>query len=333
MKIQTFFYCLSIFIFSITIAIVFYLSFHFYSKKVTREEKIIIPKTCSIRCVASILEKNNIIQNENLFVVYASVFSFFGKKIIAGEYLVEKNSNISQIFDKITSGKVIIHKVTIPEGLTTYQVIELLKKQYGVINDIEDKDNVFDREGGLFPSTYEYLYGTNLSDLLTKMQDEMQKILEAEWKNRDTSGTKELKVSLEALILASIIEKEAKFEGEKALIAGVYLNRLRKNMPLQADPTVIYGLSKWNNFDRKVTHNDLKAPSPYNTYIHPGLPPTPICNPGKSSIVGALHPQRTDALYFVAEGTGRHLFSNNYKQHLKNIGKIKSHCKNHSNCR
>ena len=319
MKIKSLFYYLSIAIFSIIIAMTFYFYFAFYSKKFLQNESIIIPKGCAIKCVVTIFEKHHLIENQYPFIIYASILNLFGKKIIAGEYLIENNTNLNQVFDKITSGKVVIHKVTIPEGLTTFQIIELLKRQYGMVDDIENKE--FDREGWLFPSTYQYLYGTNMSDLITKMGNDMNKVLETEWKNRDMQYTEQLKSPLEALILASIIEKEAKFEDEKALIAGVYFNRLRKNMPLQADPTVIYGLSKWHNFNRKVTHNDLRDPSSYNTYIHRGLPPTPICNPGKSSIVATLHPQKTDNLYFVAENTGRHLFSKDYKKHIKNINK------------
>ena len=317
MKIKTLFYYLSATIFSIIIAVIFYVYFNLYLKKTPKEANIIIPKTCSIKYVATIFKKNHVIQNQSFFTAYAYILNFFGKKIIAGEYLMGKGINTYQVFNKITSGKVVIHKVTIPEGLTTYQIIELLKKQYGVINDIENER--FDREGGLFPSTYEYLYGISINDLLAKMQNKMQKILEIEWRNRDISSTKELKDPFQALILASIIEKETKFEDEKPLIAKVYLNRLRKNMPLQADPTVIYGISKWDNFNKRVTYNDLKAPSPYNTYIHLGLPPTPICNSGKSSIVAVLHPQETNALCFVVENMGRHFFSKNYKQHLKSI--------------
>ena len=320
-KINPLFSYLSIIIFSITVAATFY--FAFYSKKILQEKAIIIPKACSIKCVATIFQREHIMQNPYFFTIYASILDLFGKKIIAGEYLLERNTDFKQIFNKITSGKVIIHKVIIPEGLTTTQVIELLKKQYGVIDDVGNKRS--DREGELFPSTYEYLYATNLSTLLTRMENKMQKVLETEWENRDILQTKGLKSSLEALILASIIEKETKFEDEKALIVGIYLNRLKKNMPLQADPTVVYGISKWDNFNRKLNYNDLKIPSPYNTYIHFGLPPTPICNPGRSSIVAALNPQETNNLYFVAENTGRHFFASNYKEHLKNINKIKKH--------
>jgi UPF0755 protein len=151
----------------------------------------------------------------------------------------------------------------------------------------------------------------------------MKGIMREEWDRRDVANTMELKTSLDALTLASIVEKEAKFDDEKPHIASVYLNRLKRKIPLQADPTVIYGISKWDNFSRKVTYDDLKFESPYNTYLHSGLPPTPICNPSKSSILAVLHPIETNDIYFVADGSGKHIFTNSYKQHLKNIKKIR----------
>ncbi|WPX97132.1 endolytic transglycosylase MltG [Candidatus Bandiella euplotis] len=298
-----------------------YLYFNLYSIKTEKEHNIIIPKPCSIKCVADILSKNGVIQNKLFFIMYALTLKIFGKQVIAGEYLIPRESNNYQILTKITSGQIVIHQVTVPEGITINQVVALLKRQNGMVDDI--KDLITYKEGELFSSTYKYLYDTNISFMLDKMNKEMQAIVMAEWENRDILHTQELKEPFQALILASIVEKESRFIDEKPLIAGVYLNRLKKNMALQADPTVIYGISQGGEFNRKVTYEDLKVKSPYNTYLHTGLPPTPICLPGKSSIIAVLHPQKTNFMYFVADSQGRHRFASGYKQHLQNIAEVR----------
>ena len=298
-----------------------YIYSNLYLMQTEKEQRIIIHKHCSIKCVANILKEHHITEDKFFFTAYAIVLKILGKKVIAGEYLIPAYTNNSQLSSILTSGAVVIHKVTVPEGFTIKQIYALLKNQEGVVNDT--KDILHYKEGELFPSTYEYLYGTSISSLLEKMNKKMQDILKVEWQNRDERSTQKLTAPFDALTLASIIEKEAKFNDEKPIIASVYLNRLKKKMPLQADPTVIYAISEWNDFNRKVTYEDLKISSPYNTYVHRGLPPTPICVPGKSSIASALHPQKTDALYFVANKEGRHLFASNYKQHLKNIIEVR----------
>lgn len=320
MKISKKIYLSALIVILIKIGFVFYVYNNLYNKTITQDNIIIIPKNCSIRCASDIFYKHNFISSKLFFTTYARIFELFGKRIIAGEYYISKDLNFEKAFDKITKGDVVKHIVTVPEGLTNMQIIEILKNIYAV-----DDDNALQiyKEGTLYPNTYEYLYGTKISDLLYKMHLKLQNLLEDEWNERDIESTKELKSKDDALILASIVEKEAKFDDEKPHIASVYLNRLRKKMPLQADPTVIYGISKWENFNRKVTYDDLKTQSPYNTYLNLGLPPTPICNSGKSSIKAVLNPIKSDDIYFVADNSGKHIFANNYKQHLKNIRDIR----------
>ena len=322
MKISKKIYLLGALVILFKIFIASYLYINLFSKKNMEDKVIIIPKSCTIKCTSRILLNANIIQKKFFFVSYARIFELFGKKIVAGEYKVPKGANVVEIFDKITTGKVITHQVTLPEGLTNFQIAEILKNQHGVIDD--NVQLKLYEEGELYPSTYNYFYGTKISDLLNIMHLKMRDIIEEEWEKRDIENTKKLKTPLDALTLASIVEKEAKFDDEKPHIASVYLNRLVREIPLQADPTVIYGISKWDNFSRKVTYDDLKFESPYNTYLHSGLPPTPICNPSKSSILAVLHPIETNDIYFVADGSGKHIFTNSYKQHLKNIKKIRS---------
>jgi UPF0755 protein len=327
MKISKKIYLSALIAILIKIGFIFYVYTNLYNKAITQDNiTIIIPKDCSIRCASDIFYKNNLVSNKFFFTTYARIFELLGKKIIAGEYYIPIHSNFEKTFDKIIKGDVIKHTVTIPEGLTNIQVIKILKNVYGVDDDIDNSIQVY-KEGTLYPNTYEYLYGTKISYLLYKMNLDLQNLLKEEWSKRDIEATKELQNENDALILASIVEKEAKFDDEKPHIASVYLNRLRKIMPLQADPTVIYGISKWEDFNRKVTYDDLKTQSSYNTYLNLALPPTPICNSGKSSIKAVLNPIKSDDIYFVADNSEKHVFANNYKQHLKNIRDIRKYNK------
>ncbi|MFQ3307507.1 MAG: UPF0755 protein [Candidatus Midichloriaceae bacterium] len=296
----------------------FYIAKQLGEKYEADSASIIIPKNCSIRCISNILSEKNITNTK--FAFYYLIFSdFLGKKTLAGEYQINTGETFEEIIKKFRYGKVIVHKITIPEGFTTQQIINLLQFQNNITNDISATDIY--PEGAFFPTTYQYLYGTTATQLLSKMSNEMEKVVNTEWEHRDISIYKYKNIN-EAMIIASIIEKEAVFENEKNIIASVYINRLLKNMLLQADPTVIYGISKWNDFNRKLYYKDLKIRSLYNTYIYRGLPPTPICNPGKSSIHAAMHPIHTDFLYFVANKDGSHVFSKTYQNHLKNIKHI-----------
>ena len=317
MKISKKIYLLGVVLVLFKIFIASYLYVNLFCKKNIEDRVIIIPKDCSIKCTSSILLNANIIQEKFFFISYARIFELLGKKIIAGEYKIPKGINFVEIFNKITKGKVITHQLTFPEGLTKFQIFEILKSQYGIIDD-NIKLKLYE-EGWLYPNTYHYFYGIKASELLYIMHSKMKNIIAEEWEKRDIKNTEKLKTPFDALILASIVEKEAKFDDEKPHIASVYLNRLKRKIPLQADPTVVYGISKWDNFSRRVTYDDLKFESPYNTYLHSGLPPTPICNPSKSSILAVLHPIQTSDIYFVADGSGKHIFTNSYKQHLKNI--------------
>jgi len=294
---------------------------YLYNQKTQNDIKIIIPKNYPIKKIASLLRKNLVIDNKIFFELYARLVGLSNKKIIAGEYLIPKHSNIFKVLFIVTNGYVIKHHVTIPEGLTNSQIIGILSKVHGI--NTQNKLKKQYREGDLYPSTYEYLYNTDLNHLLSRMNNKMNAVLAEEWKKRNTKNTRELKNEYNALILASIIEKETRFNDEKSSIARVYINRLKNNMPLQADPTIIYALTGWNNFHRKIKYLDLKIESPYNTYLNKGLVPTPICNPGKYSIIAALNPSQGKNLYFVADHSGRHLFSSSYIGHLKNIKKVR----------
>jgi UPF0755 protein len=270
--------------------------------------------------LATDLAKRNF--GNRLFIkTYLIFYQKLGYNIMAGEYFIAKDDDLKSLLNKFMAGQVVQHKVTIAEGLTKAVIIKLLQEQHGLINDLQKDNNI--KEGDLFPDTYQYVYETKISDLLNRMQQDMQDHLARAWQNRDIVQTKIIANKNAALILASIIEKEAKFADEKPMMASVYLNRLKIKMPLQADPTVVYGLNKWQNANKKVLYKDLKSNSPYNTYKRLGLPPTPICSPGADSINAVMNPDISKNLYFVLGNDGKHQFSETFAEHVRKKKKIK----------
>ncbi|MBC6413855.1 MAG: endolytic transglycosylase MltG [Chromatiales bacterium] len=246
-------------------------------------------------------------------------------QIKAGEYLLKPNMKFRQFLDNAFSGQVLQRKFSIIEGYTLRQILEAMQAVPSINVATTDYSDISDRlgisqpspEGLIFPDTYYYIKGSDALDLLQQGYDKMQATLAEAWQARD------LRIPLtspyEALILASIVEKEAAIATERPLVAGVFISRLTKNMPLQADPTVIYGLG--NRFDGNLRSRDLKEKQPYNSYIYKGLPPTPIAMPSLSSITAVMNPTLSDYLYFVAKGDGSHHFSETYEDHLKAVRK------------
>ncbi len=264
------------------------------------------------------LYQQNIINNKFLFKLFVRI-TFAEKKLKAGEYKFY-NDNIFEIISKLKKGDVYLRKLTIPEGLSTKEIIEIIKNEDGIY--VDNSINFEEiKEGELFPSTYFYAYGTNYNIIINNMKKRMKLILESAWKNRDENLN--LNNYNEVLILASIIEKETSLNYEKPIIAQVFLKRLKLNMKLQSDPTVIYGMKK--EIDNTMKEINLKHDSKFNTYLYYGLPIGPICNPGEDSIVAATKPNLGDFLYFVADGKGGHNFSNNFKEHLLNIDKLRKY--------
>ena len=204
--------------------------------------------------------------------------------------------------------------LTIPEGLTVAQVLEIVQKEPILTGDV----GPLPFEGSLLPETYEYQRGEKRESLIQRMKKAMEQTLGALWSTRDPHLF--FKTPKEALIFASIVEKETPLDQERPLVAGVFLNRLKKKMKLQSDPTVSYGLTQGKSpLLRALTYADLKAPSPFNTYVIESLPPTPIACPGKKSLEATFHPQQTQALYFVADGKGGHIFANTFSEHTQNV--------------
>jgi len=286
---------------------------------------LIIPKKSSTLDIATILEDNHVILNKYTFVAFAALYRLNGGILKAGEYIFPQDCGLIDVIRQMQKGLVVKHKITIPEGYSVQQVINLLQAEPS-IGKASNSPAYFSKtafpEGTLLPETYVYHYGVSTIKILNIMRDEMSVFLLTHWQERDTRIDRVLKTSKDVIILASIVEKEAAFDSEKPTIAGVYINRLLQNMQLQADPTVIYAITNGgvNAFDRRLLWKDLDYNSAHNTYRHRGLPPTPICNPGKASILAALHPEWNEYLYFVAnKETKKHLFSNNFTEHRRKI--------------
>jgi UPF0755 protein len=232
-----------------------------------------------------------------------------------GEYSLPRCVSLFKAIKVISSGKVVIHKITIPEGFTTVQVVRRLKKDENLLGDIEQPP----AEGSILPDTYCFKYPTKRQDIISTAQKALQKYIQQEWPKRSRLCT--LKNVDEALTLASIVEKETNIE--KEMIAGVYLQRLKIGMRLQSCPTAIYAHKRGERLGHSIKYRELTINDPYNTYAHKGLPPTPISNPGKSSILAVLHPLETENLFFAYEGEGKHVFSKTYEEHKRNIARIR----------
>jgi UPF0755 protein len=235
-------------------------------------------------------------------------------KVKAGEYLFKQNISLQEVIDTLVSGKQVLHAVTIPEGLTSEQIVERLRESEILVGDITDVP----KEGSLLPETYKVTRGAVRVDVIKKMQDNQKRVVDQIWTHR-ASGLP-LRSPYELVTLASIVEKETGKADERPRVASVFLNRLKKGMRLQSDPTIVYGLTQGKGpLGRGITRAELEKLTPYNTYLIDGLPPGPIANPGRAALEAVANPSRTQDLYFVADGTGGHVFSETLDQHSRNV--------------
>ena len=249
-----------------------------------------------------------------VLVRLAMRFYGFDKNLKAGEYLLEPNMCLKDILQKLTSGQVIMHRLTLPEGLTTVQMLKIINENKFLSGQITDTP----AEGDLLPETYTFVKGTSKNTIIKSAKKQMQKAIQNAWRRRQTDIP--LQNERELLILASLIEKETGVNAERAKVASVFYNRLNINMPLQTDPTVIYALTQGlTDLNRSLTRKDLQIDSPYNTYKYKGLPPSPICNPGIQALLAAANPESTPYFYFVADGNGGHRFAKTLTEHNQNI--------------
>ena len=291
-----------------------YSYYHIYYTKTQNKEIILIPKGMGLISISQSLENKEVISNKWIFILLTKVFR---AKIIAGEYLFEKDSSTIEVLKKLISGEVVVHKILVPEGYTVKEAVHTIQNSYGVVStNLKIKDW---QEGSLLPDTYFYKYGVQDTDLLKQMQSSMSQFIQGFWGKR--KAVNKIMSPIDAITLASIVEREAIIDSERPIIASVYINRLNLDMRLQADPTVVYGLNQLYSY--QLRQNDLKKPSKYNTYINFGLPPTPICNPGKSSILAALFPAQTNYIYFVADCNGGHKFSKTFVEHKAYVKQLR----------
>ena len=258
--------------------------------------------------IAQRLLKEGVIDNELEFRL-ATRATMSDRIIKAGEYHFEPQISVRGILKKITGGDVIRRKVTIPEGLTYQQIRQILLDEEGLKGPPLEFE-----EGALLPETYDNRWNDKRTDLMRRMAEAMNAAVEQAWENR--AEDLPLNSPQELLTLASIVEKETSMAEEYAVVAGVYINRLKRNMLLQSDPTVIYGATDYNG---DITWAHLKEDQPYNTYVHKGLPPGPIASPGRAAIEATANPAETSYLFFAADGKGGHAFAETYEEHKKNV--------------
>lgn len=263
--------------------------------------------------VADRLYNDGIINSTFLFKVWMTL-TWNQTNLKIGEYSIPAGASLNDVKNIITSGRMYNKFLTIPEGLTVKQIFEILNSY----DDLDGKITVSVADGELLPQTYAYNKTVSKDDVILKMKHAMTELIDVEWQKRDDGLP--IKSKEEAIILASIVEKETGIPEERALVASVFINRLLHNMRLQSDPTVVYTLtSKYGNMmGRKLYKKDLEVETPYNTYRIKGLPAGAIANPGIDSIRAVLHPAKTEYFYFVADGTGGHKFAKTLDEHEKN---------------
>ncbi len=275
--------------------------------------EILVQSGEPLRKIAHQLHQEGIIRSPTVFELGLRALGH-GTNIKAGEYSIPRHASMKMVAHILTSGQTYIRRLVIPEGLTSVQVLATMEGMKGLMGQVIQVP----KNGTLLPDTYHYSYGDTKEGMIQRMKNAMTSTLDELWAGRDTSIS--LKDKKEALIMASIIEKETSVDRERAHIASVFYNRMKKGIRLQSDPTVIFAVTDGQVDQKKrVLYEDLKYKSPYNTYVIYGLPPQPISNPGRASLYAVLHPMKTNDLYFVADGKGGHIFAETYSEHQKNV--------------
>ena len=280
-----------------------------------KDVQLVIPAGTGVQGIATLLSDAGIIRDPLIFRLAARLYGA-DKQLKAGEYLFPTHVSIRTAIDILKGGETLVRRVTFPEGLTIKQIEAILWHADGLFESMPSPMV----EGSLLPETYHFSWGDTRREIVVRMARAMDETLSELWANRKEGLP--FATPAEAVVLASIVEKETGVAEERPLVAGVFINRLRAGMRLQSDPTVIYALSGGEgDLGRDLTRADLKILSPYNTYQNEGLPPGPIANPGRASLAAVLRPAETKALYFVADGNGGHVFADTLKAHNQNVAK------------
>lgn len=285
-----------------------------------KEDKIVnIPQRAGKRDIAETLNREGV-TDINPWVFIASVAALKASSDLKpGEYSFQKNASLRDVIATIVEGKVVQHAVTIPEGLTSEQIVARLSDNDIFTGSVRE----LPREGTLLPETYKFPRGTTREQVIQRMQQAHKRVLTEIWERRNQDIP--VKTPEQLVTLASIIEKETGKPDERSRVAAVFVNRLKQRIKLQSDPTIIYGLvGGKGTLGRPIKRSEITQPSPYNTYVIEGLPPGPIANPGRASLEAAANPARTRDLFFVADGTGGHAFTETYDAHQKNVAKLRA---------
>ena len=275
---------------------------------------VILRKGAGVAEIGSSLQQAGVIRSAPLFLAAAQATGA-ARHMRAGEYAFPSRASLREVIGRLRRGLVVHHRITIPEGLSSRQALEVLNR-----SDVLSGPAVLPPEGSLLPETYEVVRGQSRASLLKRMMDDRNRLLAILWASRQPGLP--FTDADQAVALASIVEKETAIAAERPHVASVYINRLRQGVKLEADPTVIYGLTQGAGpLDHGLRASELAAPGPYNTYLEAGLPPTPIDNPGRASLAAVLDPAASPDLYFVADGSGGHVFAKTLAEHEKNVAR------------
>jgi UPF0755 protein len=283
-----------------------------------KEDKIVnIARGLGPRDIADLLYREGVI--EHYWVFIGSVYALRANNDLkAGEYEFKRQASLRDVIDTIISGRVVRHWITLPEGLTSEQIVARLLENTVLSGTIRE----IPKEGTLLPETYDFKRGDSREQLIQRMQAAHRKVVAETWERR--APDLPLRTPDQLVILASIVEKETGRPEERPRVAAVFVNRLKLKMKLQSDPTIIYGLvGGKGSLGRPIMRSEIEQPTPYNTYVIDGLPPGPIANPGKASLEAAANPSGTRDLYFVSDGSGGHLFAETLEQHQRNVARLR----------
>ncbi len=283
------------------------------------EDRVVnIPRGVGIRDIADVLMRDGVIDQPWVFVGGVLVLKA-REGLKAGEYQFKAHASVRDVVATIVDGRVVAHQITIPEGLTSEQIIARLLDDDVLTGNIKE----IPREGTLLPDTYNFTRGMTREQMIQRMQQAEQRTIKEIWDRH--SPDLPIKTPEQLVTLASLVEKETAKPEERSRVAAVFVNRLKQKMRLQSDPTIIYGLvGGKGTLGRPIMKSEIEQPTPYNTYQVDGLPPGPIANPGRASLEAAANPARTRDLYFVADGTGGHAFAETYEQHQKNVARLRA---------
>ncbi|MFZ5720135.1 MAG: endolytic transglycosylase MltG [Pseudomonadota bacterium] len=272
---------------------------------------VVLERGSGLGRIADTLETAGVISSATLFALAARLTGAAGE-LKAGEYEVASGASMAKVLSDIRAGRVVRRSITIPEGWTSGMVVDALNAQEALTGTVTEPP-----EGAVLPDTYDFQRGETRAAVLSRMMAAHERLVAELWAQRQPGLP--IATPEQAVILASIVEKETGVPSERPRVAAVFVNRLRQGMPLQSDPTIIYGITKGRPLGRGIRASELAGETPYNTYRIPALPPTPIANPGRDALAAVLNPPASRELYFVADGTGGHVFAETYEQHARNV--------------